>query len=254
MKDLCDKRLVLDRICQFKNETGGESKICDSHYSALITNFRRHAKCLSENHLESERRISGKTYDAAKEISPSFSNHVYVNTGYLMPKGGLICQKCRKELDESLPPLAKKKVEVEVPENSQSSSSSEAPSNKSDESFKMLSQDAQEFRVDGLNKMLEFNNMKPRFSFRMGGEDKTKTFAGYQQQQQHLQMELLLASFQAVLNTVSNNKADHANIWGTVVESHKMDERLGYIDKLILDMIQVYNKCSTDRQRRQVRL
>ena len=166
------------------------------------------------------------------------------------------CQKCRQELADSLPPLAQKKKVEEVPENSQCSSSSEtlSPANKSDESFKIPSQDAHDDRVAGLNKLLEFNNMKPRFSFRMGGEDKTKTFAGYQQQNQHLQMELLLASFQAVLNTVSNNKADHANIWGTVVESHKMDERLGYIDKLILDMIQVYNKCSSDRQRIQVRL
>ena len=151
-------------------------------------------------------------------------------------------------------PLAqKKKVEVEVTENSQSSGSSEPLSDKNDESFNIPSQDAQVDRVEGLNKLLEYNNMKPRFSFRMGGEEKNKTFASYYQQQKHLQMELLLASFQAVLNTVSNNKADHANIWGTVVESHKMDERLGYIDKLILDMIQVYNKCSSDRQRRQVR-
>ena len=255
VKDLnpVKKRLVLDRICQFNNETGGETTICDSHYSALITNFMRHAKCLSEYHLESERRISGKTYDAAEEISPSLSNHVHVNTGYIMPKGGLICQKCRHEITDSLPPLAQKKKVEEVPENSQSSGS-EPLSDKNDESFNIPSQDAQVDRVEGLNKMLEYNNMKPRFAFRMGGEDKNKPFASYTQPNQCIQMELLLASFQAVLNTVQSNKADHAMIWGKVVESHKMDERLGYVDKLILDMIQVYNKCSTDRQRIQVSL
>lgn len=244
------KRLVLDRICQFKDETSGETKICDSHYSALITNFRRHAKCLSETHPE-DRRLSGKIYAAAVKIGPDLSNHVHINTGYIMPVGGFLCKKCENELYDSLPPMAKKKVVVPESPQSQAGSNSSSEPSQNDEAFQIPSQDAQKDRVEGLNKLLEFNNMKPRFSFRMGGEDKTKTFAGYQQQ--HFQMELLLASFQAVLNTVSNNKADHDNIWGTVVESHKMDERLGYIDKLILDMIQVYNKCSSDRQRRQVR-
>ena len=245
------KRLVLDRICQFKDETGGETKICDSHYSALITNFKRHAKCLSETHPE-DRRLSGKIYASKVTIGPDLSNHVHINTGYIMPVGGFLCKKCEHELYDSLPPMAKKKV-PESPQSQADSNSSSEP-NQLDESFQIPSQDAQKDRIEGLNKLLEFNNMKPRFSFRMGGEEKNKTFAGYQQQQQHLQMELLLASFQAVLNTVSNNKDDHKNIWGTVVESHKMDERLGYIDKLLLDMIQVYNKCSTDRQRIQVRL
>ena len=133
--------------------------------------------------------------------------------------------------------MAKKKVVVPESPQSQAGSNSSSEPSQNDEAFQIPSQDAQKDRVEGLNKLLEFNNMKPRFSFRMGGEDKTKTFAGYQQQ--HFQMELLLASFQAVLNTVSNNKADHDNIWGTVVESHKMDERLGYIEveQQILDSL-----------------
>ena len=210
------KRLVLDRICQFNNETGGETTICDAHYSALITNFMRHAKCFSEYHLETGRRISGTTYNAAEVISPSLSNHVHVNTGYIMPKGGLICQQCRGELTDSLPPLAQKKKVEEVPENSQSSGS-EPLSDKNDESFNIPSQDAQVDRVEGLNKLLEYNNMKPRFAFRMGGEDKNKPFASYTQPNQCIQMELLLASFQAVLNTVQSNKAEKPITVGEIV-------------------------------------
>jgi hypothetical protein len=118
----------------------------------------------------------------------------------------------------------------------------------SDTEFKIPSQDAQDDRVKGLNKLLEFNNMKPRFRSRM-----TEPFESYPQSRQYDQMELIVASFQAVINTVSSNKNDHGKIWGKVLESHKMDGKLlGYADKLLLDMIQVYNNCVSDKERTQV--
>ena len=115
-------RLILDRTGQF-DQNGEGLNICDPHLKALTTNFKKNARCMSENHDENDRRLTGKDFDNAHTISPELSLNVQKSTGYLLPWGGYICNICRKEL----PSLTKKKKEQEQQEQVQEQQEQELP-------------------------------------------------------------------------------------------------------------------------------
>ena len=60
---------------------------------------------------------------------------------------------------------------------------------------------------------------------------------------------------EALINTISKDKADHINIFRKLVDSHLIDERLGdatTIDNLLRDIIESYNNAVSNDQRIQV--
>ena len=113
--DVKKRQKILERSGQFEIKTVEGINICTSHLDSLTSKLRKDPKCLAESHFGT---IRLKASETRKEISPTLSLHVQKHTGFLLPSGGLICQKCRKQIFESLPPLPKKpKVEKPLPKN-----------------------------------------------------------------------------------------------------------------------------------------
>ena len=113
------KRKILDRCGQFEDESGDGSNICKIHLEALTTKFNQHSNCVAENHDKNKsRRIRGKDLNNAEKISPALSKHVQSVNGFVLPVGGKICAKCRRELSITIPlpnPQPNKRKLVEIP-------------------------------------------------------------------------------------------------------------------------------------------
>ena len=121
LQDLDDesKRDILDRSGQFEDENGEGSNVCKIHREALTTKFKQNADCVAENHdKEKSRRLRGNDLTNAKPVSPALSKHVLNATGFLLPVGGKICAKCRRELSITIPlpnPWPNKRKLVDMP-------------------------------------------------------------------------------------------------------------------------------------------
>lgn len=294
MSDLDEKKsqLVLNRSGQFEAKTVEGFNVCTSHLEILTSNLKSTSICYAESHPKENPRLKGRIYKAADVISPNLSSHVLEHTGFLLPIGGLICKKCKLEINQSLPLLPKrKKLEVQTPtkslenlasspllhtstenqildggdhlnsaenqlldgddhlKNLLSSPKSNHPEKShslvgSDKSFKLPWEHLQDDRKKALNLLFKANNMDMKFEFQMN-----QPLHKYDESQQYRQMELILASFQAVLNTVCLEKSFHKEVWAKVLESHKMDDEIGYIDANLIEVIEVYNKCVSNQQR-----
>ena len=75
--------------------------------------------CYAENHdKHKSRRIRGKDLNNAEKISPALSKHVKSVNGFVLPVGGRICAKCRRELSITIPlpnPWPNKRKLVDIP-------------------------------------------------------------------------------------------------------------------------------------------
>ena len=285
VKDLepAERKLILDRSGLFENKTGEGINICTSHLDSLSTSkLRKDSKCFGENHLGSP-KLRGKFLDNSKVISRPLSLNVHRHTGFILPTGGRICGKCRTQISESVPPLPKKqKIQNSLPNNQtiqkplpnnqsmqnplpnnqtiqkslrnkqlqnllsspKSTSSSENQSLAgSDFSFTPF-EELQDDRTNAMNMLFKANNMKIKFISRMD-----RPLHRYSDRQQLKQMEIIHAAFQAILNTVCEYKADQAEVWAKVIETHKMDKKLGYVHHHIRQIIKAYNNCTSDQLR-----
>ena len=230
----------------------------------------------------------------AHTVGKDLCEHIGKSNGFLLPVGALICHKCYKDLHETNPMPKKKKPEPPKPPEPRSEpkpkpkvkvfnrgdtlssltlrapkeissatyispgsnsnpDSSEPGSSKSDINFLPNSQDVQDLRVKDLTGLLENNFKKERFKFRI---DKDQTIDGLSRQQRNKQMKLLASGVESLINTISENKQDHINIYRRFVDRRYLDESLGNsisIDNFLRDVIEAYNKCVSDKHRIQVR-
>ena len=285
VENLDEKRRcqVLDR-CGLFGKNGVGFYICNSHFLALTTNFKKGSECMAENHAKDHgsRRLSGTDLDNARPCGEPLSKHILETNKFLIPVGSHICSKCRKYITatnpmpktQKLEPIAEANpqltatlnvlnleptVTASPQPNSQTSSDPEsvksAKSDKNDVNYRPASQEVQTDRRIHLNGLLDNNFKKARFKFRMD-----KPLEGYSYQEQCLQMDIIASCVEAVINTVSEDKPDHINIWRRLMESHCMEKRLENsdsnlvsMDSLIRDIILAYNKCVSYKHRIQVR-